>query len=131
MWWNIEDIAENSCIKRKMDVVLRLLLYCRYFGPLFVGKWLSQQSKVLRVYSRSPTWQKWSVGDYPRQSESSLLWRRSCSGSSHFPESSMVGFFCLAFSFSLLWSKNAWVFHFAFLPPEMGSDVRKTKQNKT
>lgn len=38
-------------------------------------------------------------------------------------------FFCLAFSFFLLWSKNLWVFHFAFLPPEMGSDVRK--QNKT
>lgn len=29
--------------------VLRLLLYCRYFGPLFVGKWLSEQSEVLRV----------------------------------------------------------------------------------
>lgn len=35
-----------------MHVLLRLLLYCRYFGPLFVGKWLSQQSRVLHVCSR-------------------------------------------------------------------------------
>lgn len=32
-----------------MNVLLRLLLYCRYFGPLFVGKWLSEQSEVLHV----------------------------------------------------------------------------------
>lgn len=35
-----------------MHVLLRLLQYCRYFGPLFVGKWLSQQSRVLHVCSR-------------------------------------------------------------------------------
>lgn len=36
----------KSCIKHKMNVsLLRLLLYCRYFGPLLVGKSLSKQSE--------------------------------------------------------------------------------------
>lgn len=130
LWTQLRTAVENenACIIKAVTIL-------QIFWPLVCWKMAVPTVQRPACMFQISHLTRQCAGNYPQWSQSYLLWRQSCFGSSHFSESSIVDFvvfklfFCFkakTYGFSdLLFFFLSLSLSLSFSFPEMGSDFRR------